>query len=110
MTLQVTSSAVRLVSASTGELLHQWSPANATHNSSMEGGSAITLAAASPSQVLVAAGGGRLWLLEVTEAGQLQEVTGAVMDAEVSCLDITPVGKWGLVGLMQSYASHGLSF
>lgn len=73
--------------------MHQWSPSSATHNSSSDGGSSITLAAASPCQVLVAAGGGRVWLLEVSEAGQLVEVTGAVMDAEVACLDITPVGE-----------------
>jgi DNA damage-binding protein 1 len=88
----VTSSAVRLVSASSGALLTQWSPATAAANSG--GGSAsITLAAASPTQVLVAAGGGRVWLLEVTEGGQLSEVSSAVMDAEVACLDITPVGE-----------------
>jgi hypothetical protein len=91
--MQVTSTAVRLISASSGQLLHQWSPATATNNSSSEGGSIITLAAASPCQVLVAAGGGRVWLLEVTVEGKLVEVTGAVMDAEVACLDITPVGK-----------------
>lgn len=89
----MTSSAVRLVSATNGQLLQQWSPATAKHNSGSEGGSTITLAAASPSQVLVAAGGGRLWLLEVTEGGELLEVTGTVMDAEVACLDITPVGE-----------------
>lgn len=91
--VQVTSSAVRLISASSGQLLHQWSPASAANNSSSEDGSTITLAAASPCQVLVAAGGGRVWLLEVGVEGQLVEVTGAVMDAEVACLDITPVGK-----------------
>lgn len=84
---------MRLVSASSGQLLHQWSPATAAANSSSDGGSSITLAAASPCQVLVAAGGGRVWLLEVLEGGQLVEVTGAVMDAEVACLDATPVGE-----------------
>lgn len=67
--VQVTSTAVRLVSASSGQLLTQWSPATAAANSSTGsdggGGSSITLAAASPCQVLVAAGGGRLWLLQV---------------------------------------------
>jgi hypothetical protein len=91
--MQVTSTAVRLVSASSGQLLHQWSPATAAVNSSSEGGSTITLAAASPCQVLVAAGGGRVWLLEVSEGGQLVEVTGAMLDAEVACLDIAPVGE-----------------
>eukprot|EP00878_Enallax_costatus_P005870 GHUV01006158.1.p1 GENE.GHUV01006158.1~~GHUV01006158.1.p1 ORF type:complete len:800 (+),score=216.97 GHUV01006158.1:186-2585(+) len=89
--LQVTSSAVRLVSASSNSLLQQWSPSTAKHNPTT-GGSSITLAAASPCQVLVAGGGGRLWLLEVTETGELVEVGGTVMDAEVACLDITPVG------------------
>uniref|UniRef100_A0A383VG15 DNA damage-binding protein 1 n=1 Tax=Tetradesmus obliquus TaxID=3088 RepID=A0A383VG15_TETOB len=87
--LQVTSSAVRLISASSGQLLTQWSPAAAAANA---GSSSITLAAASPCQVLVASGGGKVWLLEVTEGGQLQEVGAVVMDAEVACLDITPVG------------------
>ncbi|KAF8072489.1 DDB1A [Scenedesmus sp. PABB004] len=86
---QVTSGAVRLVSASSGALLAQWAPASAARNATP---GSITLAAASPCQVLVAAGGGRLWLLEATEGGELTEVAGAVMDAEVSCLDITPVG------------------
>ncbi|WIA28317.1 hypothetical protein OEZ86_010868 [Tetradesmus obliquus] len=87
--LQVTSSAVRLISASSGQLLTQWSPAAAAANA---GSSSITLAAASPCQVLVASGGGKVWLLEVTEGGQLHEVGAVVMDAEVACLDITPVG------------------
>eukprot|EP00878_Enallax_costatus_P030614 GHUV01033367.1.p1 GENE.GHUV01033367.1~~GHUV01033367.1.p1 ORF type:complete len:133 (-),score=25.13 GHUV01033367.1:378-776(-) len=91
---QVTSSAVRLVSASSNSLLQQWSPSTAKHNPTT-GGSSITLAAASPCQVLVAGGGGRLWLLEVTETGELVEVGGTVMDAEVACLDITPVGESG---------------
>eukprot|EP00879_Flechtneria_rotunda_P007343 GHRR01007704.1.p1 GENE.GHRR01007704.1~~GHRR01007704.1.p1 ORF type:complete len:982 (+),score=309.67 GHRR01007704.1:155-3100(+) len=91
--LQVTSSSVRLVSSTTGQLLHEWSPANATHNNSSNGGStSITLAAASPCQVLIASGGGLVWLLDVSESGRLEEVSGTVMDAEVACLDITPVG------------------
>ncbi|KAF6263102.1 mono-functional DNA-alkylating methyl methanesulfonate N-term-domain-containing protein, partial [Scenedesmus sp. NREL 46B-D3] len=87
--LQVTSAAVRLISASSGQLLTQWSPAAAAANASS---GSITLAAASPCQVLVASGGGRVWLLEVTEGGGLQEAGAVVMDAEVACLDITPVG------------------
>jgi DNA damage-binding protein 1 len=93
--MQVTSSAVRLVSASSGALLTQWSPATAAANSSSGGGAgaSITLAAASPCQVLVASGGGRVWLLEVTAEGRVSEVAAAVLDAEVACLDVTPVGE-----------------
>lgn len=81
---------MRLISASSGQLLTQWSPAAAAANA---GSSSITLAAASPCQVLVASGGGKVWVLEVTEGGQLHEVGAVVMDAEVACLDITPVGE-----------------
>jgi hypothetical protein len=87
---QVTSSSVWLISASSGQLLTHWSPAAAAANASS---GSITLAAASPSQVLVASGGGKVWLLEITEGGELQEVGAVVMDAEVACLDITPVGE-----------------
>jgi hypothetical protein len=88
---------VRLISASSGQLLTQWSPAAAAANASS---GSITLAAASPSQVLVASGGGKVWLLEVTEGGELQEVGAVVTDAEVACLDITPVGELLLCNML----------
>jgi photosystem II stability/assembly factor-like uncharacterized protein len=87
----VTSGEVRLINSSGNGLLASWKPATATHNASP--GGSITLAAASPCQVLLSGGGGRLWLLECTQDGQLVEVAGAVMEAEVACLDVTPVGE-----------------
>jgi cytoskeletal protein RodZ len=94
--VQVTNASVRLVASSSGTLLAEWSPAAAANHPSSSGnsgGSSITLAAASPCQVLVAAGGGRLWLLDITEDGRLVEVAGTIMESEVACLDVTPVGR-----------------
>lgn len=80
--LQVTASGVRLVDSMTQQLAAQWEP---------DGGERITVAAASPSQLVVAVGGRTLVYLElgegsVTEKGRLQ------LEADIACLDITPSG------------------
>jgi hypothetical protein len=81
---------VRLVDSGGTRLIASWSPPE---------GRPINLAAASPTQVLLSTGGGALTLLSVTEGG-LEVAGGRVMDAEVACLDITPIGGFGfgLVG------------
>lgn len=90
--VQVTSSAVRLVDCSSLQLVGCWSP---------PAGSAISVAAGSPTQVVVAVGGGQLVYLEVAAEGadggggggvELREVARATLGAEVACVDITPLG------------------
>ncbi|KAL4855081.1 DNA damage-binding protein 1 [Chlorella vulgaris] len=81
--LQVTASGVRLVDSMTQQLAAQWEP---------DGGERITVAAASPTQLVVAVGGRTLVYLElgegsVTEKGRLQ------LEADIACLDITPSGS-----------------
>lgn len=73
---------VRLIDSTGAKLLAEWRPP--------EGGG-INLAASSPSQLLLSTGGGRLTLLAVQE-GALVEAGAAMLAAEVSCLDITPLG------------------
>ncbi|CAH8385815.1 unnamed protein product [Eruca vesicaria subsp. sativa] len=80
--VQVTSNSVRLVSSTTRELRDEWhSPAGFT----------VNVATANASQVLLATGGGHLVYLEIGD-GKLTEVQHAVLEYEVSCLDINPIG------------------
>jgi hypothetical protein len=72
-----------LVCQHTGKLIAQWTPGTNL---------SITHVAASPCQVLVAGGGGSLWLLDVTK-GALDMVGCAEMEAEVTCLDLAPAGE-----------------
>lgn len=94
--LQVTSSAVHLVDAATGAPVTQWSPPEAR---------SINVAAASPTQVLLATGGGHLVYLEVTEAGALQEVAHTQLEHEVSCVDISPIGALRLSDITNVHSS-----
>lgn len=78
---QVTAAGVRLVAASTKQCSATWAPS---------AGAAVNVAAASPSQVVLAVGGRTLVLLSVGPAS-LQEVGRLELEHEVSCLDVTPL-------------------
>ncbi|KAG2483888.1 hypothetical protein HYH03_017282 [Edaphochlamys debaryana] len=84
--VQVTSSSVRLVECGSLALASQWTPPP---------GFAINVAAGSPTQVVVATGGGHLVYLEVVqrEGGkhEVVEVANVVLDSEVACVDVTPL-------------------
>lgn len=80
--LQVTENQALLVSAKTFALCSTWSPPQ---------GSRITVAAANPTQVVVATSGGVLVYLEV-QGQELVAVAQVTMDHEIACVDITPVG------------------
>ncbi|VVB07861.1 unnamed protein product [Arabis nemorensis] len=81
--VQVTSNSVRLVSSTTRELRDEWhAPAGFT----------VNVATANASQVLLATGGGHLVYLEIGD-GKLTEVQHALLEFEVSCLDINPIGE-----------------
>jgi hypothetical protein len=43
--------------------------------------------------VIVAAGGGHVVYIEIQERG-LVETARVELDAEISCLDINPIGRW----------------
>ncbi|CAA7054607.1 unnamed protein product [Microthlaspi erraticum] len=80
--VQVTSNSVRLVSSTTRELRNKWeAPAGFT----------VNVATANASQVLLATGGGHLVYLEIGD-GTLTEVKHELLEYEVSCLDINPIG------------------
>uniref|UniRef100_A0A1J3CXS5 DNA damage-binding protein 1 n=1 Tax=Noccaea caerulescens TaxID=107243 RepID=A0A1J3CXS5_NOCCA len=80
--VQVTSNSVRLVSSTTRELRDEWhAPAGFT----------VNVATANASQVLLATGGGHLVYLEIGD-GKLTEVQHALLEYEVACLDINPIG------------------
>uniref|UniRef100_H3G8E6 DNA damage-binding protein 1 n=1 Tax=Phytophthora ramorum TaxID=164328 RepID=H3G8E6_PHYRM len=96
--LQVTESEVRLISCSTFSVGSTWSPPS---------GSRITVAAANPTQVVVATSGGVLVYLEV-ENGQITEKTKATMEHEIACVDITPLARntasFCVVGLWTNFS------
>ncbi|CAN8246204.1 unnamed protein product [Cochlearia groenlandica] len=80
--VQVTSNSVRLVSSTTRELREEWhAPDKFT----------VNVATANASQVLLATGGGHLVYLEIGD-GKLTEVQHTILEYEVSCLDINPIG------------------
>ncbi|XWS62379.1 hypothetical protein CRYUN_Cryun06bG0005900 [Craigia yunnanensis] len=81
--VQVTSSAVRLVSSISRELRNEW---NAPF------GYSVNVATANATQVLVATGGGHLFYLEIGD-GTLTEVKHAQLEYEISCLDLNPIGE-----------------
>ncbi|KAK9843115.1 hypothetical protein WJX74_007214 [Apatococcus lobatus] len=80
--IQVTQNQVRLLDASSRNLRDQWQPKSNTY---------INAATATPSQVLLAAGGGNLIYLEIQE-GQLIETAHKQLDQEIACLDLTSTG------------------
>ncbi|KAL4429821.1 hypothetical protein ABPG77_010938 [Micractinium sp. CCAP 211/92] len=81
--LQVTATQARLVDAMTHQLAAQW-----------EAGAAgrITIAAASPTQLVLAVGGRTLIYLELGD-GEIVEKGRLTLDSDIACLDITPVGE-----------------
>ncbi|KAI3709967.1 hypothetical protein L2E82_39738 [Cichorium intybus] len=81
--VQVTSSSVRLVSSSSGELRNEW---HAPNNYS------INVATANATQVLLATRGGHLIYLEIGD-GVLVEKKHAELKYDISCLDINPIGE-----------------
>uniref|UniRef100_A0A7S0WJG8 DNA damage-binding protein 1 n=1 Tax=Chlamydomonas leiostraca TaxID=1034604 RepID=A0A7S0WJG8_9CHLO len=109
---QVTAAGVRLVDCHSQQLVAQWSP---------PGGGAINMAAGSPTQIVVAAGGGSLHLLEVAGEGQLVERASFAVGAEVACCDVTPIGEegeaaayvavgtWSMEALVLRVAADGLA-
>ena len=80
--VQVTRASLRLLSAGTKQLLHEWRPPS---------GLSIDVAAGSPSQALIAAGDGNLVYLEISE-GQVTERAHTKLDSEIACLDLSPIG------------------
>ncbi|KAK0578137.1 hypothetical protein LWI29_005699 [Acer saccharum] len=80
--VQVTSSSVRLVSSTTREMRYEW---NAPQ------GYSLSVATANATQVLLATRGGHLVYLEIGD-GTLTEVKHALLEYEISCLDINPIG------------------
>ncbi|KAG6407151.1 hypothetical protein SASPL_130135 [Salvia splendens] len=80
--VQVTSSTVRLVSATSRELRNEWFAPE---------GYSINVATANVTQVLLATGGGHLIYLEIGD-GVLREVKHTQLEYDISCLDINPIG------------------
>lgn len=79
--LQVTEGEVRVISSETFQVTSSWMP---------PAGSRITVAAANPTQVVVATSGGVLVYLEVRDSLQLVETAQVKLDYEIACVDITP--------------------
>ena len=80
--VQVTRTSLRLVCATSKQLLVEWRP---------PGGLSVEVAAASASQAVLAAGDGNLVYLEIAE-GQLIERGHLKLDSEIACLDLSPIG------------------
>jgi DNA damage-binding protein 1 len=76
---------VRLVSASSGELLSEWRDPTPTRLS-------ITVATANATQVLLAIEGSHLVYLEIGDRS-LREVKRLAIEFDVSCLNINPIGE-----------------
>ncbi|MCL7034899.1 hypothetical protein MKW94_022080 [Papaver nudicaule] len=81
--VQVTASSVRLVGSTSHALLAEWKAPV---------GLSINVATANSSQVLLATEGGHLVYLEIDD-GKLTEAKHVVLEYEVSCLDINPIGE-----------------
>ncbi|EFJ23079.1 hypothetical protein SELMODRAFT_151061 [Selaginella moellendorffii] len=80
--IQVTSTSLRLVDATSRRQLTEWRTPS---------GVAINVATANASQVLLATGGGNLVYIEIGR-GSLTEVKHVQLQNEISCLDINPIG------------------
>jgi DNA damage-binding protein 1 len=97
--VQVTADSVRLVSASSRELLFEWRDPSVL---------SITVATANSTQVLLATRTGNLIYLEIEE-GILKEVRRVTIEFDVSCMDINPIGEnvnrseLAAVGLWKDY-------
>ena len=80
--LQVTSNGCRLINESTSELVYDWRPPNDRN---------VSVVAANSSQI-VAAAGQYIYYLTVEKA-TLKLEASAVMEHEVACLDVSPLGE-----------------
>eukprot|EP01018_Ginkgo_biloba_P031082 Gb_27300 [translate_table: standard] len=80
--VQATAGSVRLVRASSRELLTEWR---------VPFGFSVNVATANATQVLLATGGGNLVYLEIGD-GTLTEAKHVQLEHEISCLDINPIG------------------
>lgn len=78
--LQVTENEMRVISSTSFQVTSAWTPPV---------GSRITVAAANPTQVVVATSGGVLVYLEVQD-GQITERAQVRLEYEIACVDITP--------------------
>ena len=101
--LQVTSDGCKLVNESSLELIFNWRPPNDRN---------ISVVAANSSQV-VAAAGQHIYYLTV-QSGSLKLEGSAVMEHEVACLDVSPLGDEETsnvvaVGLWTDISAHILS-
>ncbi|KAI3738679.1 hypothetical protein L2E82_28766 [Cichorium intybus] len=82
--VQVTSSSVRLVSSSSGELRNEWhAPSDYS----------INVATANATQVLLSIRGGHLIYLEIGD-GVLVEKKHADLKYDISCPDINPIEEY----------------
>ncbi|KAK1277911.1 DNA damage-binding protein 1 [Acorus gramineus] len=81
--IQVTASAVRLVSSLSRQLLQQWVAPP---------GYSINVATANETQILLATGGSKLVYMEIGD-GKLIEIIHITLEYEISCLDISPIGQ-----------------
>ncbi|CAL4129658.1 unnamed protein product [Meganyctiphanes norvegica] len=80
--LQVTGQSCRLVTESTGALVHEWMPPE---------GRNISVVAANSSQI-VAAAGQHIYYLTIQDGTLKMEATTTV-EHEVACLDVSPLGE-----------------
>ncbi|CAH1420564.1 unnamed protein product [Lactuca virosa] len=97
--VQVTSESVRLVSLTSRKLVHEWRPPSNYY---------INVATANATQVLLAASGNHLYYLEIGD-GILLEKNSAVLQREISCLHIRPIGDIAAVGTWMDVCVNILS-
>jgi hypothetical protein len=69
----------------------------------------ITLAASYEAHILLSASGGDVYLLDVSDASSIQQVSHVKLEQEVACLDLSSLGNNGLslvaaVGLWNTYS------
>jgi len=81
--VQITNKEVRLVDCTTAQQLASWTPPE---------GKVIIAASANGSQVVVATSEGNIVYIDIA-SGALNEVAHTTIEGEVSCLDISPIGK-----------------
>ncbi|PSC68559.1 DNA damage-binding 1 [Micractinium conductrix] len=80
--LQVTATSARLVDCNTQQMAAEWQPGAAGR---------ITVAAANPTQLVLAVGGRTLVYLELGE-GEIVEKARVELESDIACLDVTPLG------------------
>eukprot|EP01134_Creolimax_fragrantissima_P006011 CFRG6011T1 len=102
--VQVVSEGVRVVTAVEGKLTGEWIPPY-TSSSDMSVGmssdvvkdektrESISVADGNKTQLVVATGGSRLVYLRFDSEGGVHEVKSVVMDNEIACVSLSPVGE-----------------